>query len=293
MIDLHIHTKFSDGTNEVREILQMACDIGLDVISITDHDTCEAYRELEKLDVTSIYNGKIINGIEMSTSFNGYLIEILGYNFKNPIIINEYFKKSYKEKANQNDESKYLETVRNRILNLFDNLNINYDKNILKLPNTTATFVKKIYKSILENNDNLEEILKDDYCETPAEFYRKYITNPESKFFIDYGRFTLDIKSLIKLIHDNGGKVLLAHPLIYSVKDIESFICELKKIGLDGIEAYYSSFSTEEISYLLDFAHKNNLIVSGGSDFHGERRPNIMLGVGQGNLNIPKTIINY
>ena len=80
MIDLHIHSTNSDGTKTVQEILVEAQKLGLTTISFTDHETCGAYNELEKINVKNYFNGNIINGIELKSQYKDILIDILGYN---------------------------------------------------------------------------------------------------------------------------------------------------------------------------------------------------------------------
>ena len=80
MIDLHIHTTYSDGADSLIEVLKKAEMNKLEYISITDHDNCNAYKELKSLDIKEYYNGTIIPGIEIKCGYNGRLIEILGYN---------------------------------------------------------------------------------------------------------------------------------------------------------------------------------------------------------------------
>ena len=95
MIDVHIHTKYSDGTDSVIELLEKAEKVGLECISITDHDNCKAYEELQSLNISDYYSGKLIKGIEIKCSFRGRLIEVLGYNYdleKMNAWINEYYK---------------------------------------------------------------------------------------------------------------------------------------------------------------------------------------------------------
>ena len=78
MIDLHIHTTYSDGTKTVKEILKQAEDLKLDYISITDHDKCDAYEELKDINISEFYSGKIIKGIEIKCFYKGSTIEVLG-----------------------------------------------------------------------------------------------------------------------------------------------------------------------------------------------------------------------
>ena len=81
MIDLHMHTTYSDGTDTVKELLEKAESLGLEVISITDHNTCKAYYEMENFNVKEMYKGDILVGCEFTTSFDNRLIEVLGYGF--------------------------------------------------------------------------------------------------------------------------------------------------------------------------------------------------------------------
>lgn len=92
MIDIHIHTLYSDGDKTVEEVLKMCEKRNLNYISITDHNTCKQYEDeaLKK----NIYTGKIIKGVEMNATFKNKPIEILGYNIKEPQIIEKCLKNS-------------------------------------------------------------------------------------------------------------------------------------------------------------------------------------------------------
>ena len=81
MIDLHMHTTYSDGTDSVEKILMNANKLDLELISITDHNSCEAYKEMEKMKVNELFKGNIIVGCEFTTKFDNRIIEILGYGF--------------------------------------------------------------------------------------------------------------------------------------------------------------------------------------------------------------------
>ena len=93
MVDLHMHTKNSDGSDTVRNLLKLCEEKELEIISITDHDTCKSYEDIKKFDYKNIYSGKIIAGCEITTSYKGRIIEILGYGV-NPEVINEYMLKN-------------------------------------------------------------------------------------------------------------------------------------------------------------------------------------------------------
>ena len=86
MIDLHMHTTYSDGSQSVEDILKACEKIGLEYISITDHNTCAAYYE-EAFSNNNIFTGKIIRGCEISAAFQNKSIEILAYNIDTDIIM--------------------------------------------------------------------------------------------------------------------------------------------------------------------------------------------------------------
>ena len=79
MVDLHLHTNNSDGSDTVIELLQKAENAGLEIISITDHDNCFAYKELKNIDVSNYFSGKIIRGVELAAGYDGMEVELLGY----------------------------------------------------------------------------------------------------------------------------------------------------------------------------------------------------------------------
>ena len=101
MIDLHMHTNYSDGTDSVIDLLKKAQKKQLEIISITDHNNCKAYDELEKIDIKKYYTGAIIKGVELTTKISGVSIELLGYDVDTKII-NKEAKKMYETSTKGN-----------------------------------------------------------------------------------------------------------------------------------------------------------------------------------------------
>lgn len=119
------------------------------------------------------------------------------------------------------------------------------------------------------------------------------MTNPNSKIFVNYAEFKPLLKDIINVIHDAGGLVFLAHPYAYKFSDTESFLDRIyDEYNLDGIECFYTTFTKEQTAYVLDFAQKRNLLISGGSDYHGTNKKNHDLGTGNNNLNIKNDIVD-
>lgn len=276
MIDLHIHTNYSDGNKTVKEILVMAQNIGLNIISFTDHDCCSAYFDLENPEIAKLFSGKIKKGIEITTAFEGCRIELLAYDFDNYELIDKYFKTA-------NDNINWQDVMikeRMILLNKLQKLDIKVPEEFKK-DLLLDRFETKIYNEIIKINDKvrLKEILGEFYCETGKEFFRKCIVNPNSPFYANYGKYRPKIEEILKLIHDNNGLVFLAHPFGYRLQDAKSFIKRLyDTYDLDGIECYYNGFSKEEIDYLEAFANNRKILISGGSDYHGTKERDNELG---------------
>ena len=107
MIDMHMHTTYSDGDKTVEEVLKMCEEKKLEYISITDHNTCKQYEDnaLNK----NIFTGKIIKGVEMNATFKNKKIEVLGYKIKEPKIIEEWSKKFFSEEVLKNSKKSQKE----------------------------------------------------------------------------------------------------------------------------------------------------------------------------------------
>lgn len=101
------------------------------------------------------------------------------------------------------------------------------------------------------------------------------------------------LDKIIDIIHKSGGIAFIAHIYEYSSIDNKNETLNkiIKEYNLDGIECYYSTFTDEQTQYLIEFCKRNNLLISGGSDYHGKNKKDINLGIGKGNLEVPDTII--
>lgn len=284
MIDLHIHTKNSDGSDTIKELLIKCENSNLEYISITDHDTCKSYNELEKIDIGNFFTGKIIPGCEFTTIYKGRTIEILGYNI-NTDFINEWCSKFYTaEKENQRKVYCTNEAIKN-----LEKLGIHIDKDSL---DTDCAYSVAIYKILLLNKDENEKILGKGFLDNRSIIFRNGFANPESPLFIDVSHFFPTPKEITGLIHEAGGKSFLAHPYQYSFNNTLEMISNLRKeCEIDGLEAFHSSFTLNQMNILKDYAKRNRLYISGGSDYHGTIKPEIKLKTGCNNLNICKDIL--
>jgi predicted metal-dependent phosphoesterase TrpH len=119
------------------------------------------------------------------------------------------------------------------------------------------------------------------------EAFNKYLSKGRP---VHVPKMKLSAQQAFNLIHKAGGIAILAHPFSLGYQNYVNLgreILNLKKIGLDGLEAYYTNHDIYLTKWLINFAQENDLLISGGSDFHGKPRPDIEIGKGLGNLNIP------
>ena len=288
MIDLHIHTNNSDGSDSVIEVLKKAQKHELSYMSITDHESVNGHYELRNIDVKQYFSGKIIPGVELKNYYKDRVIDILAYNIDIDKF-NEYLEKNYKNKTHRMLETKNLKHLYKQAkaygLTLDPIEKINWD------PDSDWGSVV-VYNEIKKHPENETKVPKD-LWESFCNFKKDYVYNRNNMFFLDKKDDYPSPAETVKQVHLAGGVAFLAHVHEYKwVKDKIEYITQLiKDSNLDGIECYYSNFTEEQTLELLKYCKDNNLYTSGGTDYHGTKRPSIEIGVGKGNLKIPDEII--
>ncbi len=271
-IDLHVHSNRSDGTLTPTELVQLAIQKHLKAFALTDHDTTEGIAEaLEAARGTQL---TVIPGIELSTAYKNRDIHILGLNID---VENEYFQQQLIFFQGERDR-------RNR-------------KMIKKMQEAglsiTEEALLEAYPDSVCTRAHLGRYLKDtNQVHTIAEAFNRYLGD-HAPCYVPREKITP--LQAVELIHLGGGKAVLAHPMLYHLllPELETFVRELAHGGLDGIEAIYATHSAYDESFCRQLAKKNNLFITGGSDFHGSNKPTIDLGVGRGKLKVPTELLEF
>ena len=285
MVDLHMHTTYSDGDKSVEEILNMCEERKLEYISITDHNTCKQYND--KAMKENNFTGKIIRGTEQNAVSQGRNVEILGYNVDTDVM-NEWCQKYYSEEKLREQQAIFYK----RLLDICDKHGLKYDETKIEKPKKATQFTETlIYAELVRHKENYE--ILGEFTKSMGIFYRKGLSNPNSSYFMNHIEFRPSSQEVVDIIHQAGGKAFLAHPFEYKFEDAIGFIDNLRKeTKLDGIECFHpSSADDNKKDILVEYARKNNLYISGGSDYHGKPKPDIEIGIGRGNLNISKELI--
>jgi predicted metal-dependent phosphoesterase TrpH len=275
LIDMHIHTVYSDGEKTPIEIVHMAKENNVSTFSITDHDTILGVQELLKN--YNEPNLRFISGIELTAKINKGRLHILGYG------IDPYNKKLNESLVFLKENS--IKRVREMVGYIRDRFNITFNDQDLE----------KMYNSVgnIGRPDIAKLCLKYGYVSNTQEAFNKYLI--EAYDHLRKSTLKLTDYECINLILETGGIPVLAHPISLEKDnyDLNNYILKLMKYGLEGIEVYHSSQDEEYSNQLKKIANQYNLLISGGSDYHGEIiKPDVMLGSGKnGNVKIKQLSI--
>lgn len=285
MIDLHIHTNYSDGTDSLKELLKKAENQKLEIISITDHDQVDAYYELENKDIREIFKGKIIPGVELKAFYNGIPVEVLGYGI-------DYKKIKIKNRNIYDIQTDSLE----RFKEIGRDLGLNFDEKIsVSKTDSRRKFASFVFATeILKYKENEKKLLSIGPKFSETSFYRVHTSNKNSIFYYDESQYGVSLEEAINIIHNSGGIAIFAHPLVYpfenKLKEIEDILI---KYDIDGLECEYPLFNEKERDSLKKLAIKYNKYISGGTDYHAKNKPDIMLASGiNENIKITKDLID-
>ncbi len=290
-IDLHVHSNKSDGTYAPSELVDYAMQKGLAAIALTDHDTVDGLDEIihyaERLRNTNTFSAEenkpcnghnsatvpeVIPGIEFSTEYEGKDVHILGLyiDYKS-----EDFQKPLQEFVN----SRNLRNEKMCKLLQTAGIDITFDKLQAEYPGSVIT--RAHYGSYL---------LKYGYIKSMNEAFEKYVGD-HCPYFVPREKVTP--VQAVQLILKAKGVPILAHPPLYHMSDsrLDKLVALLKDAGLMGIEAVYSTYSSSEERDMRRLAQKYGLLISGGSDFHGENKPKLDLGTGYGKLYVDYSVL--
>lgn len=289
MIDLHMHSNHSDGSDSVTELLKKAEKMDLKAIAITDHDTCTGHMELRNIDKSKFYSGIIIPGVELRCFYKRRIIEVLAYNIDIDKM-QAWLDKFYEGKGHADVQKKYLRQLYKTCMEL-DLYMPKIDE--IKWDPEGEWAARTIYREMKADERNKEK-LPQDLWEDYENFRHKYCYNLENIFYIDKSEDLPTLPELLEQIKNAGGLAFLPHIYVYKwAENKEEFINELvDNYDIDGMECYYNNFTKEQTDYLVNLCNTKGLYKSGGSDYHGTKRPEVEMGIGKGNLSVPDEILD-
>ena len=265
-IDMHVHTTASDGTMSPKHVVSLAAMQGLKAIAITDHDTMagidEAGQAGELMGVT------IIPGIEISTDYQGRDVHVLGYFLdEHAETLGQYEAWSLEKRRERNE--KILERLRRK----------GFDITLKQLEEENPG-------AVLGRPHIARKLVELGAAENVQEAFRKYLSQGRSCYV---ERERIPFRDAARLIKKCGGVAVLAHPLQYGFgkNELDTLVKTAAQCGFSGMEIYYTGYTQADQKKLFDLAEKYTLLPTGGSDFHGDNKPGVQLGTGDGKLSVP------
>jgi 3',5'-nucleoside bisphosphate phosphatase len=270
VIDLQLHTTDSDGTWSWRKVLDACLEMNLTSFAITDHDT--AKRRDDILAWGREHNANAIPGIELSTTENDQTVHLLGYFLDGPL-------EKLEERLNYLREGRLQRNT--KMIKALQGMGIAItEEEVLKLSNGGTIGRPHIARLLLEKG----------LVKNMQDAFDRYLIPGGRAYF---PKVELPLREGIDLLHEAGAVTSVAHPglLKRTPEKLEESLKEWRGWGLDAVEAIYPAYTPEQTGFFNRMASKYGFLMTGGSDFHGENKPKIKIGVGHGKLNVPDELM--
>ncbi|MEM9809118.1 MAG: PHP domain-containing protein [Cyanobacteria bacterium P01_D01_bin.56] len=264
MIELHCHTTFSDGTLTPQQLVERAVAKGVKALAITDHDTIFGWQEART--AAQPHGLEIVPGIELSTTYNGRSMHILGF-YPDP------------EKL-QDPLCDRIQGRHRRAQKMVDKLaELGYPIELPNIPGSTAPGRPHIANALLAAG----------YVTSAQEAFQRFIGD-YGPAYVPYEKFTA--QEGIELLRSCGAVPVWAHPYLFRGGIVEEVLPELVKAGLMGVEVYHPHHSYSEEEVLEGLCKQYGLLMTGGSDYHGPQKKPKEGSVELNSLNLPLELLD-
>ncbi len=250
--DLHLHTAYSDGTYTPEELIQEAVKSGISAISVVDHDTVDGIEPVMKVALGRAI--EVIPGVELTAEYGKSEVHILGY-------LIDYQDECFKEKMVLLKKNR-IERVY-RILDKLKDLGLKLDPQAVFDISAGGT-VGRLHIA--------RAMVKEGLVGSTGEAFNRFIGDRGPAYVLGFRYFPAEA---IKLIKGVGGVPVLAHPYSLQSNDL---VLELIKSGIMGLEVYYPEHTKAMIGFYEGYCRKYNLLLTGGSDCHGNAKPEAKIG---------------
>lgn len=262
--DLHVHSTYSDGTAAPAELIREAEKLGLGAVALCDHNTVDGLPEF--LEAARDSSVRAVPGIEFSTDWQEGELHILAL-FVGPehyAAVTEKVQEMMRRKEQSNID----------LVAALKNAGIELDYAAIKALTPNGQVNRAVIAA---------DMVRKGYCGSVKEAFKCWLS-PKHGYFVPPKR--LDALETIRFIRSIGAVSVLAHPFLnLSEEGLRQFLREAPE--LDAMETEYSTFSPEQRALARQIAGEFGLLLSGGSDFHGQNKPDIRLGCGRGDLQVP------
>ena len=268
-IDLHAHSHFSDGTCSPTQVVALAAQAGLEAVALTDHNTVAGLPEF--LRAGKEYGVTAVPGVEVSAGYRGKEVHIVGL---------------FLEEAVWDAVTEYLQTINRR----------KTESNRALAARLNEAGYRLDFEQLLQSSQGTvnraviaAKMLELGYVSSIQEAIRGPLS-PDRGFYVPPHR--LHAFEVIEFLRSVNAAVVLAHPyLSLDEEELREFLPAAKQHGLLAMETRYSTYTPETQEAAMALAKEFGLLESGGSDFHGDNKPDIRLGTGRGTLQVPMQLL--
>ncbi len=266
LVDLHVHSFASDGSFSPKGIVDLALEKNVKTVALCDHDTTAGLNEF--ISYSKAAGIKAIRGVELSATWSKGNCHIVGLEVNGGNKPLEHLLQEFRD-------SRY-----SRNLKIVDKLNA------IGVAVTLDEIEEIAGGDVIARPHIARIMLKKGFVTSVQEAFDKYLAKG-APAYVD--RYRLDPEKAVQILNEAGAKVVLAHPsqLKLEITELDAFVKKLIPFGLSGIEVYTPYTTDEQIDKYIAIANKYNLYISGGSDFHGESKPDHFLGHYRGDRVIP------
>jgi predicted metal-dependent phosphoesterase TrpH len=270
MIDLHSHSIFSDGSSTPEELVALAEQGGLTALALTDHDTTAGLARFMAVGAES--SVQTISGIELSAEFGETTLHILGYLF-DPAHVELQTALEWVREGRTERNVRILENLNRLGYDLtLDDIRRHSGDDLIGRPHFAAALIEKGH---FKHKDKIFQQL---LGKGKAAYVERRRLAPEG---------------CAEVILKAGGVPVIAHPgqMKLTVRDLRRLVKKLKAHGLGGLEVWHPTHQPHQTAAFLRICEDFDLVATGGSDFHGKLTPDLSLGRGFGDLDVPDTVL--
>ncbi len=266
--DLHTHSTFSDGTLTPTQLIKEAEKASLSSVALCDHNTIDGISEF--LNAAQNSTVEAVPGVELTCVYGEKEVHVVGL----------FLQENEIEKL-----SKYLQTY--KFLKEESNICLARKLNQAGLKVDYDAIKKKADGAFINRLHFANELLENGYVSSRKEAFDT-ILQPNGEFYVPAKRF--DAFEAIEFLRSISAVAVLAHPFLnLSYDELLEFLPKAKESGLIAMETNYSLFDKATTKLAQELAQQFSLLCSGGSDFHGDNKPDIKLGMGKGDLYVPQS----
>jgi predicted metal-dependent phosphoesterase TrpH len=264
MIDLHTHSRYSDGSLTPAELADAAAGAGLSAVALTDHDTTEGVGEF----VTAARGRfRAVPGVEISVDHSPGILHMLGLFIRTGGALEEMLRELRRGREDRNAE------IARRL-------------NTIGVPVDLREVIETAGVGIVARPHFAQVLVRHGWAKDAQEAFDRYLAKGRPGYVV---RRKMSAVASIRAIRDSGGVAVLAHPVTLGLqpRGLRELVKSLQAEGLGGIEAHYPAHNRVQTRRCLVLARELGLAVAGGSDFHGDFKPQIRIGRGFGTLSVP------